>query len=192
MGFHDIDHALSASRPRSEDTYPMVFAHLSERVDDTRLANLNRNRRSWRRMRIVLPTIALVLAATTAGAVAISWGDAPDAVIPITYTTDSGKVVDCTWAMTEGVGEGERDATELKKFVQSQDWSGIGPEIYREAKGNPYLPTAGERGEFTQMQLDRFSFGLAVNTILSERISSGIGSSSTTGLGTTDCLGELE
>lgn len=176
MNRTNVDELLDASRPDSVGATPAMLATLTQMVAATPAATRvgSNKRRTFRRKRpaFLIPVIGIAALATTAGAVAYSFGGHPDVVIPINYVTANGHSVSCAYALHVGT-DTSTDAAALRKFVASHNWSGIGQKVYAEAVAHPYIPTPNEHGQFTPANIDRFSFELALNEVISSRYPAG-------------------
>ncbi|WP_181125583.1 MULTISPECIES: hypothetical protein [unclassified Rathayibacter] len=144
----------------------------------------------WRRPLLILPVIG-VLAATTAGAVVFTVGFDADAIVPINYTTDSGRQVSCHYAVEAGIG-GTSDPAAVKDFIAEHDWSGIGQRVYEEALAHPYIPRNSEEAAgLTQANLDKFSFGAALTTVIWAEVPDELVPEDMLSGAESDCEGEL-
>jgi hypothetical protein len=193
MNRTNVDELLDASRPDSVEATPAMLATLAQMIAATpaatSVASTRRRSFRWKRPAFLLPIIGIAALATTAGAVAYSFGGNPDVVIPINYVTANGHSVSCAYALHVGT-DTSTDAAALRKFVATHNWSGVGQKVYAEAIAHPYVPTPGEKGQFTPANIDRFSFELALNTVISNQDPAGEepqGMSSAE----SNCLGEL-
>lgn len=188
-----LETALDQSRPNHIEIDDTVRARLDEMVQAVSLpsARAQKSRPSkWRRPVFLFPAIGVLAIATTAGAVAYSFNSA-DAVIPINYTTNSGQQITCGYGITGGRQVGEGSTAPLLHFVESHDWAGTGQKAYRYAITHPYVPTAAERGQFTQVQIDSFSFSQALAAVIGEQIPASVEPVGYLGGGETDCRGIL-
>ena len=184
----NVDDLLTDSRPDSGE--PPTRQSIDVMINAAKARDLVKAPPArWKRPVVVFPILGISALAITAGALAYSFGGNPDVVIPINYVTDNGHSVSCGYALHVGT-EASADAGPLRTFVVEHDWSGIGQRVYREAVSNPYLPTPAEGDEFTQNNLDRFSFDLALHTVISneyptDQIPAGVSGAESS------CLGEL-
>lgn len=115
-----------------------------------------------------------------------------DALIPIHYTTETGVTVDCTYGIYVG-DPADRTAAdqELADYLNTQDWSGIGEEIYDQAMANPFVPGPNDDWQVDNQQIrDRFSFNRALNVIY-ERIPADLMTEGMSTGATTNCTGQL-
>jgi hypothetical protein len=176
MNRTNVDELLDASRPDSVEATPAMLATLAQMIAAapaaTSVASTRRRTFRWKRPVFLLPVIGIAALATTAGAVAYSFGGHPDAVIPINYVTANGHSISCAYALHIGT-DTSTDAAALRKFVASRNWSGIGQKVYAEAVAHPYVPTPREHGQFTPANVDRFSFELALNEVISSQYPAG-------------------
>lgn len=131
----------------------------------------------WRRRRAMIPLGIAGVVALTGAAVAfpltigVNGKTATlDVVIPITYTTDTGMEVSCSYGIYFGDPATRNDADErLAVFAQEHDWSGIGQRIYDEAIANPFVPGPDDDWEDDSPEIrDSFSFHRATELIWSE------------------------
>jgi hypothetical protein len=201
MSRTSIDDLLTESRPESIETTPELLSTVTALIAATRTSadvagrrgvgrgRIGRGRLSrWKRPIILVPVLAVVALATTAGALAYTFGGHPDAIIPINYVTASGQSVSCDYALHIGTAT-SKDATALREFVATHNWSGIGQKVYAEAIAHPYVPSASEKGKFTAANIDRFSFELALNEVISAQypqgeVPAGVSSAESNCLGT--------
>ena len=184
----NIDDLLTDSRPGLVE--PLTGQSVDAMISAAKARDSIRKPRAWwKRPVVVFPIVGVSALAITAGAIAYSFGGTPDVVIPINYVTDNGHSVSCGYALHVGT-EASTDASPLRTFVAEHDWSGIGQRVYREAITNPYIPAPAEGDKFTQDNLDRFSFDLALHTVISneyptDQIPAGVSGAES------NCLGEL-
>lgn len=154
----------------------------------------------WKRRRIVIPLGIAGVVALTGAAVVIplslgvngSWG-APDAEIPIVYTTETGVEVRCRYGMSFGDPADRTEADErLAEFVRNHDWTGIGQRIHDEAIARPFVPGPDDDWEVDTQELrDSFSFTEATSLIWEEIPAALLQQSGGSAGTTTDCTGRL-
>ena len=156
----------------------------STRVQKPRLAR-------WRRPAFLIPVIGLLAIATTAGAVAYAFNTTDAAVIPINYTTGNGQEISCGYGVSGSTQIAGGNTGALRAFVKSHDWAGTGEKVYRYAISHPYVPTAAEKGQFTQVQIDSFSFSQALAAVIGEEIPASVEPAGYLGGGESDCAGTL-
>lgn len=163
-------------------------AALESLVDASRtevmLSRAKRRRRSfW-----LIPGAVVAAGALTAGAAVFAPYFDPDVRIPIEYVTDTGVEVSCTYALRVGSVVGGENL-ELREWLTSQDWSGVGQRIYQDAVANPFIPGEDDEGEWTAELVDSVSFFNAMGrqtgvpeglTVFGDEIA-----------GTSDCTGQL-
>ncbi|WP_133160270.1 hypothetical protein [Cryobacterium zongtaii] len=186
----DLDDLLANSRPIVD---PIATQQSIDSMIETTSAQAKRIRAArplWKRPLVTFPILGVCALAITAGALVYSFGGNPDVVIPISYVTDSGRAVSCGYALHVGT-EASTDADPLRKFVAEHDWSGIGPRVYLEAIAHPYVPTPAEAGELTADNIDRISFDLALNTVISDEYPPGLEPAGVSAA-ESNCTGELQ
>lgn len=154
----------------------------------------------WRVPRIVVPMVALGAAiVTTAGALLVPLTLVidgvevePEVIIPIHYVTGTGVVVDCAYGIDVGAPASRTAAEQaLADYLHSQDWSGVGQEIYERAMANPFVPGPDDEGEFDNQEImDHISFTSALGVIY-ERIPAGMMTEGVSAGGTMTCTGQL-
>ncbi len=88
--------------------------------------------RRRRRLRLTLvPAAVVAVSLAGIGVVgAINAHNRPDFIIPITYTTDTGRVVHCEHDVWTPKVAGLEQGSTVADWFESQDWTGIGQEIY--------------------------------------------------------------
>jgi hypothetical protein len=188
--------ALDESRRENVEIDHAMRASIDQMVESVSSASARRPKvgaSMWRRPIFLLPTIGVLAIATTAGAVAYSFSKSDATVIPINYTTSSGQQISCGYGVT-GITElpgGTTIAIALRKFVSSHDWSGTGERVYDYAIAHPFIPTPAEKGEFTQGQIDSFSFSQALAAVIGDEIPATVEPAGYLGGGESDCLGTL-
>lgn len=106
----------------------------------------------------------------TAAAVYIAPNFTPDAVIPISYVTDEGNAVECTYSLAVTSWDGT-NVTEAKDWIASHDWTGIGQRGYDLGEQNPTnLGDADVDPDLTQEDLDRVTVSTGIVTAVVEEI----------------------
>lgn len=161
-------------RLRREETATLVAA-----MADMLHAQPLSKTRWWKNWRIAVPVAAVGVMALTGAAVVAplllgdesGWVDL-DARIPITYTTDSGVTVSCMYGLHVSSAAGRTAEDErLAEILASEDWTGIGQEIYDHAIANPIAPQEGEVWERDNPEVrDAISFKLAFTPVVSARL----------------------
>ena len=106
---------------------PELLDAMLERVARNAAEQHARPPRRRRGVRIAATLGALlgVGALATAAAVYIAPNFTPDAVIPISYVTDEGNTVECTYSLAVTSWDGT-NVTEAKDWIASHDWLTIG------------------------------------------------------------------
>ncbi|MCK8468787.1 hypothetical protein M0722_16455 [Microbacterium sp. KSW4-16] len=147
-------------------------------------ARLPRRRRGFR-IAAAVATLLGIGALATAATVYIAPNFTPDAVIPISYVTDEGNAVECTFSLAVRSWDGT-NVTEAKEWIATHDWTGIGQRGYDLGEKNP--TNVGEPDvdpELTQEDLDQLTVSSGIGTAVVEEIpfelinGPGIGTSST-------------
>lgn len=186
-----IDDLLSDSRPAKLSTAAGVQPRLTELVEAARPDRAPRVA-AWRRKRVIVPAAAFLVLATTAGGAVAMWAQDHDMAIPVSYTTDTGSVITCTFAVTAASTTTEdgtwladaSDVAALRVFMQENDWTGIGQEAYAMAIDESWTPPGGFMPE--SERLNR-----ALSEVVAEQIpASLLGMEMAWGAGS-DCKGEL-
>lgn len=125
-----LDTLLTRSAPPTPTAHPAVDAgvHAMIREADVAARPARRVRRAlWIAAIPAVPALALGL---TAG---IDDRLAPDLIIPISYTTDTGVQINCSVFRFNGeIGYVETSFAGVD-YLRAQDWTGIGQRIYAEA-----------------------------------------------------------
>lgn len=124
----------------------------ASRTEATRSGIRRRRRRLW-----LVPGIAVAAGVLTAGTAVVAPYFDPDVRIPIEYVTDTGVEVACTYALRVGAVVGGENA-DLRRWLTSQDWSGVGQRVYDDALANPFVPGANDEGDWTLDVIDSMSF----------------------------------
>ena len=83
-------------------------------------------RRSPRRTMRLVPLLAIGGLAVTGAATVWVTSVQPDVQIPIAYTTDTGRSVECMIQL-------EVPDPEIRSYLQATDWGGVGQRIYDQA-----------------------------------------------------------
>jgi hypothetical protein len=106
----------------------------------------------------------------TAAAVYVAPNFTPDAVIPISYVTDEGNAVECTYSLAITSWDGT-NVTEAKAWIASRDWTGIGQRGYDLGEQNPIsIGDADVDPELSQKDLDRATVSTGIVTAVVEEI----------------------
>lgn len=171
-----IDDLLRASAPHPASTDAVIAADV-DRLSIAARAHAAGRRRVRRLSWVAVPVLVLpgLALASTAGT---DPRMAPDFEIPISYVTDTGRQVSCSFELFNGELDYVETNTQAVDFIAAQNWDGMGQKIYEEAMRRD---AAGDFAPF---------FGAANDVIFAEAdvyILPGDG-----GVGTdTDCTGEL-
>ncbi|WP_431867248.1 hypothetical protein [Microbacterium paraoxydans] len=94
------------------------------------------HRRPGVRIAVVVGALLGVGVLATAAAVYVAPNFTPDAVIPITYVTDEGTAVECTYSLAVSSWDGT-NVTEAKRWIASHDWTGVGQRGYDLGEQHP-------------------------------------------------------
>lgn len=151
---------------------PEVLDAMLERVARNAADQHARPSRRRRGVRIAAAVGALlgVGALATAATVYIAPNFTPDVVIPISYVTDEGNTVECTYSLAVGSWDGT-NVTEAKEWIASHDWTGIGQRGYDLGEKNPAsVGDADVDPELTQEDLDRVTVSTGIVTAVVEEI----------------------
>ncbi|MDF2558565.1 MAG: hypothetical protein K0R99_11 [Microbacterium sp.] len=166
---------------------PEILDAMLERVARDAAEQHARPARRRRGVRIAATLGALlgVGVLATAATVYIAPNFTPDAVIPISYVTDEGNAVECTFSLAVRSWDGT-NVTEAKEWIASHDWTGIGQRGYDLGEKNPVsVGDADVDPELTQEDLDQLTVSSGIGTAVVEEIpfelinGPGIGTSST-------------
>ncbi|MBN9176251.1 MAG: hypothetical protein J0I43_02620 [Microbacterium sp.] len=173
MNDKELDRLLAIGREKnstSPEVLDAVLARLSDGAKAKALAPKTRSPRRW--VLISVSTLAVGIAAT-AGAFYFAPSFTPDAVIPIVYTTDTGRQIECTYSLAVNAWDGV-DASEARRWVAQHDWSGIGQRGYDYAIAHPIEPgTAGVDPAIPQDELDRSAVSRGISTVIVQEIPEG-------------------
>lgn len=127
-----------------------------------------RRRGAW-----IAAAVAAVLSAgvlATAATVYIAPNFTPDVVIPISYVTDEGNAVECTYSLVVRSWDGT-NITEAKEWIASHDWSGVGQRGYDLGEKNPIsVGDSDVDPELTQEDLDRLTVSTGIETAIGNEI----------------------
>ncbi|MFB8190816.1 hypothetical protein ACFC14_15970 [Microbacterium sp. NPDC055988] len=151
---------------------PEILDAMLERVASNAVEQHARPPRRRRGLRIAATLGALLGVGVlgTAATVYIAPNFTPDAVIPITYVTDEGKTVECTFSLAVRSWDGT-NVTEAKEWIASHDWTGIGQRGYDLGEKNP--TSVGDPAvdpELTQEDLDQLTVSSGIGTAVVEEI----------------------
>lgn len=129
-----------------------------------------RRRRYGARIAAAVGALLGVGTLATAATVYIAPNFTPDVVIPISYVTDEGNEVECTYSLAVTSWDG-RNVTEAKEWISSHDWTGIGQRGYDYGEKNPTdIGDADVDPELTQADLDRVTVYSGIVTVVVEEI----------------------
>ncbi|WP_423494036.1 hypothetical protein IM711_10925 [Microbacterium esteraromaticum] len=187
MSKPSVDELLRGSTKSYEPSI-VTRAALESLVDASRAeaarTRVNRRRRSfW-----LIPGAVVAAGALTAGAALFAPHFDPDVRIPIEYATDTGVEVTCTYALRVGSVVGGENP-QLREWLASQDWSGVGQRIYEDAVANPFVPGEDDEGEWTAEIVDSVSFFDAMARQIA--VPDGLAVFGDEVAGTSDCTGQL-
>lgn len=172
---------------------PLVLEAMLDRAEaDARHRAAAENARARRRRMAFLGTGLLAAAiAATAGASAVIPTFEPDAVIPIEYTTVTGRHVECRF-MIAASSWGESSVDDVKEWITQHDWTGIGQKGYDFGTANPVeLGEPGTDPALTQEAADRLTVQYGIGTMVVEEIPEDLLSATDVGtIATSDCRWE--
>lgn len=166
---------------------PEILDAMLERVAGNAAERHARPPRRRRGVRIAAAVGALlgVGAIATAAVVYIAPSFTPDVVIPISYVTDEGKAVECTYSLAVTSWDGT-NVTEAEEWIASHDWTGVGQRGYDLGEKNPiFLGDADVDPALTQADLDRLTVSTGIVAAVGNEIpfemldAPGIGTSGT-------------
>ena len=187
MSKPSIDELLRGSTKSYEPSIA-TRAALESLVDASRAEAVRSRAKRHRRNLWLIPGAVIAAGALTAGAAVFAPYFDPDVRIPIEYVTDTGVKVTCTYALRVGSAVGGENQ-ELREWLTSQDWSGVGQRIYDDAVANPFVPGEDDEGEWTADIVDAMSFFDAISR--QTDVPEGIAVFGDTVSGTSDCKGQL-
>jgi hypothetical protein len=135
--------------------------------------------RWWRDWKIAVPVgvgAALALAGSAIVAPLLigvdgEWVDL-DARIPIVYETETGVAVSCEYGVYVSSGD-SRTAEDHRaaEILASEDWTGVGQEVYDSAIANPHTRQEGEVWTNDTPELrDGIAFKLALTRVITSRL----------------------
>lgn len=199
---------LAAADPAVGDGYATshdLVQQMAVVAREAAASGIPARRRWWRRRRVVLPVLVVGIAALSGGAlliplnIMVNGGHVKgDVVIPIVYTTDTGKQISCRDAIFYGDENGHKDAADkrLAAFMAEHDWTGIGQRAYEDALAHPFVPGVdGGLSEDTPEMRDRASFSSALDRVIADETPAELridpGKLGTISSGASDCQGEL-
>jgi hypothetical protein len=194
------DPVAGAEDPRLRD---LVRRMASDARDETAVAT-RVPKAWWKRRRNLIPMGIGGAIALTGAAVVIPLNMGidgaqvrPDALIPISYTTDTGVDVHCRYGIYFGdPGDRSAAAVQLAAFVEDHDWTGIGQRVYDRAIANPFVPGRdGGLDEDTPQRRDEMSLMNAISASIEaeipDHLRTGDPATEVLDRGITDCKGQL-
>ena len=191
---HIFEAALAKSRPHNieiDDTMRAGLDQMVQMVAATSTPTQKPSPSKWRRPIFLVPAVGVLAIATTAGAVAYSFSITDATVIPINYTTSNGQAISCGYGVSGVTQIAGVSTAALRSYVRSHDWTGTGQRAYQYAIAHPYVPTAAEQGQFTQAQIDSFSFSQALAVVIGDAIPPSVEPEGYVGGGESTCAGTL-
>lgn len=151
---------------------PELLDAMIERVVRNAAQQQARPPRRLRRVRIAAAVGALlgVGVLATAAVAYVAPNFTPDAVIPITYVTDEGNAVECTYSLA--VTSWDRaNVTEARMWIASHDWTGVGQRGYDLGEQHPIsVGDPGVDSTLSQEDLDRVTVSTGIVTAVIEEI----------------------
>jgi hypothetical protein len=132
MDDSSLDELLSKSAPDRQSQNPRVQAELRRIVAESRehRGTPRSPKRRWWWLAVpvlALPAIGLVTTASTEPRLV------PDFTIPITYTTDTGNIVDCSIDVYNGEIDYQEKSFTAVDWLKAQNWAGVGQKVYEKA-----------------------------------------------------------
>ncbi len=191
MNDKELDRLLTLGRETSSSSPEVLDAVLARLSDDAKSTARAPRKRAPHRWVLVAGAGLVVGAAATAGAIYAAPSFTPDVVIPIAYTTDTGREVQCTYSLAINAWDGV-DASEATKWVAEHDWTGIGQRGYDYAVAHPVeASAAGVDPTIPQAELDRSTVSRGISTVIVQEIPEGFLDGSGVGtVGTSTCRWE--
>ncbi|MGM1016932.1 MAG: hypothetical protein ACQEW8_05270 [Actinomycetota bacterium] len=151
---------------------PELLDAMLERIATNAAEEHARPRRRRRGARIAAAVGALLSAGAlaTAATVYIAPNFTPDVVIPISYVTDEGNAVECTYSLVVRSWD-STNVSEAKEWIASHDWTGVGQRGYDLGEKNPIsVGDADVDPELTQEDLDRLTVSTGIETAIGNEI----------------------
>lgn len=191
---HTLDELVARSAPPSIADDPGVAVQLRGVVSRSRsVAKASR----WRRRALSIAVPVLVAPVAVFGLTGgMDERLVPDSTIPIFYTTDTGRTVECSIDFYNPEVLYVETDTHVEDFVNAQDWTGVGQRLYnlaveRLAANDPatWQPNEWPTGVINQPtpeQRDQQAWVLAVDVLIVEPISANTPASNSWGM-STDC-----
>jgi hypothetical protein len=166
----DLRNADPAAQLRRDETALLIDA-MARDLPQQR----PRRGRWWSNWRLAIPVGVVATLAVTGAALApqlfiwINGEEASlDARIPITYTTHDGATVECFFGATVDPAKGgsAEDRARVAAFLNENDWTGIGQEIYDYAIANPLTSDDGDWADDSPEARDRQTLKMAIRQVI--------------------------
>lgn len=156
-------------------------------------------RPSWSRMSAVA-TGLLISAVFVTGAAAVwvpQFGVGPageavdvDLTLAVEYTTLSGELIRCTYAVSLSAASGYADVEAARSLLLSQDWRTFGEDVKQAALENPFTDTGPEWKNLDDALREKIAFEQAAAQLVRERAGGLLPADAAVG-STTDCSGRV-
>lgn len=181
MNEPNIDEALRGSASRFTASAASRAA-LDALVVETRSRAASASKRRAHRVFWIAPVAVVAAGALTGGGVLFAQYMNPDVRVPIEYTTTGGTEIGCTLAIRVDSSD-----TDVRDWLITNDWSGIGQRIYDDALANPYAAD----GDQSQQEIDALSFRAALARALDAELATDVGATDAHLSAVADCEGTL-
>ncbi|MFS0731891.1 hypothetical protein ABC304_07780 [Microbacterium sp. 1P10UB] len=186
-----LDQADPATGLRRDEAAALIMAMVDELPADRM-----QRPRWWQNLRIMVPLGAVGALALTGAAIAVPLVIAVngehvdlDARVPIVYETETGVSVTCEYGVYVMSGDARTAEDErAAEILASEDWTGVGQDVYDSAIANPHVPQEGEIWANDSPELrDGVAFKLALTRVITSRLPPDLQG---VGMGSTDtCTG---
>jgi hypothetical protein len=196
----DLDTVLRSADPAPLLRRDEVRSIIDAMTKEIREVQSHRNR-WWSRWRLTIPVGSAALLAITGAALApqlFIWINGQEATldtrIPITYTTRSGVSVECVFgaAVDPDKGGSLGDQERMTAFLNDNDWTGVGQEIYDYAIANPLTADDGSWTDDPKAR-DRQTLKTAIRQVILMHVPADLLDGTNVYLASTDnCEGQLK
>lgn len=196
----DLDEFLRSADPAAplrEDEVRSIIEAMTQEIRETQ----SPRNRWWSKWRLTVPVGGAALLAITGAALAPQlsiWINGQDATldtrIPITYTTRSGVTVECFFgaAVDPDKGGSVGDQERMTTFLNDNDWTGVGQEIYDYAIANPLTADDGSWTNDPEAR-DRQTLKTAIRHVILMQVPADLLDGTNVYMATTDnCEGQLK
>lgn len=190
MSKPSLDEILRGSKEPSPGDNSRVRARVAEIVANAQVIATPRRRRGIRTSWVALPLVGMGILALTGGALVVDNALTPNVVVPISYTTDVGRTIECTISI-EGGSLFNPGSSALTDQLRNRDWTGVGQLMYERAVHLSEALSTTPGHDLTDVERDQWAWYSAESQLTTLSVPEHLVPEGDHAVSTSDCTGEL-